>query len=244
MIRYRLSAAIPIFLGIVGTTYGAPSHGSAPQQNPNFDYSVWTVALDGSLSILPSEFSKAKKVAVELAGREIVYNDIVWLLTIGGHAEPALSFAFPYTGSTNSQILRVLPQFEKVKQEYSDGVGALEQSATTTDLKSTIGQSLAILKTQPKPRRRYAVIISDFIQDVAGSKMTPHPPASSPNKPAAGMFVILLVAQPKQLYLQKLGISVSDLYELVSTEWAAYFRQMQASGVTVKPLDAVPDRHR
>jgi hypothetical protein len=85
------------------------------------------------------------------------------------------------------------------------------------------------------------VLITDFIQDVRGSKITAKPPATT-NVSAAGIEIVLLVATPKPEYLAELRMSPAELYQVVLNQWAQFFRDMGADKISVRVLDAVPTR--
>jgi hypothetical protein len=52
--------------------------------------------------------------------------------------------------------------------------------------------------------------------------------------------VLLLVTQPEERYLRKLGLSRADLFTVIQNEWTQYVKSLGATDAVTKPVDAVP----
>jgi len=212
----------------------------APQHDPARPHRCRFYCMDATRSLLPGQFKKAKAIMRASAIRDVRYNDLAWLSLIGRQAEPALIFAFPAAGATNSEIGIVDPEFHRIQQGLLSAIDGIESIASVTDLCSTIEQSLNILKTHNRAQAKYLTIASDFIDDNSRNRLTLDPPETKRGLSASGVRVILLVAQPKPEYLKKLNLSFAELFNTVSENWSQYFRKLGAAGFSTSLIDSIP----
>jgi hypothetical protein len=233
-------ATMPVWLGCGGPTAPGDVSAAAQQHNAALPYQAWTFALDKSRSLRPEQFQKMKRVAAGSVETDVQSNDLTWLVPIESGSSHATIFPIAPVGSKRIGG----PRMRESKTHLTSAIAGLEQASARTDLGGAIGLSLNLLQGQPDATARYAVFASDFVNDTPEGGMSLEPPAVAAGLSAKGIYVILLVAIPKDDYLRALHVSAPALFHSVDQKYRRYFEELGPEDVTVQLLDALPVARR
>jgi hypothetical protein len=207
------------------------------QQRP---YRALVMCIDRSRSPLDEQFRKLLVIMEAIAERDVTYNDVVWLIEIQSTLEPVQIFPMPAASSRRSDGTAAADGLRESKAALIAAIRRMSQVSDATDVRSSVEAGLDILRSHAEATVRVIVIGSDFVSDAGIGRASLIPPTARRNGYATGVNVLLLVTYPKPAYLQKIRISHSELLASIEAKWTAYFKEENASNVTVNLVDAIP----
>jgi hypothetical protein len=205
--------------------------------DPEQGFTAWVFCVDTSRSPREDEFARLKGLIRDTVDREVDFNDLVWVIPIGGGFTTSEPIQMPPRGRTRSEERDSIGHLKKQKDALIAEIDGLQQVAGNTDLKDPVELALSILKSQ-NTGRKILMIGSDFIQD--GARITPAAPPIGKSLSAKDVKVALLLTYPSPAYLNALRLSPNELRDIVTQKWGGYFASLGAANVALGLVDALP----
>jgi hypothetical protein len=189
---------------------------------------------------MEEQFRKLLAILEAIAERDVTYNDIVWVIGIQSTLEPVQVFPMPAASSRRSGGTAAADGLRESKAALIAAIRRMSQVSRTTDLGSSVEAGLDILRSHPEATGRVIMIGSDFLTDAGVGPVSMVPPTAIRSGYATGVDALLLVTYPKLAYLKKVRISHSELLASIEAKWTAYFKEEDASNVTIRLVDTIP----
>jgi hypothetical protein len=175
-----------------------------------------------------------------IVANDITYNDLVWLCEIQSNLAQVKSFAMPAGTLRRSAGTAAADALRATKAALITAIHNMSQQPGDTNLQSPLEEALELVRSHPEATDRIIVLGSDFLTDLGNGKISLEPPVSVRVASAPPVKAVLLVTYPKMPYLQKIGISHSDLLSQIRMKWTEYLKKQNASSITIRLVDAIP----
>jgi hypothetical protein len=211
-----------------------------PKHDPQRPFRAWVLCIDRSLSPMEGQFRKLQAVMESIAANDVTYNDLVWLCEIQSSLAQVSLFAMPAGTSRRSAGTAAADALHEAKAALIAAIHNMSQLPGDTNLQSPLEEALELLRSHPEATSRIVVLGSDFLSDGGHGRISVEPPASVRVESGPAVKALLLVTYPKGSYLQRIGISHSDLLLQIQTKWTAYLKKQNSSSIMVRLVDAIP----
>lgn len=225
---------------VAAAAYSLAAYGGQPAFDSSRPHTVVVLFRDDSRSQPDEGFAAGGEVLMKTIERDIAQpNTLVWLMdTKTDRPRPPYEFPAParVRGDGDSAAQLLAAERARLEQDISSQVLGM----SVTNMKAAVQTSVRLLNAYPRASRRLFVMVGDFVNDVPGTTPTAIPPDFGASFKGSPVEAALIVVTPKPKYLILVNMDAALHYSSVSDTWTTALRNIGASRVTVKPLDAFP----